>query len=122
MQSKAAGTISDVKSLYPYRMRRIVINTNDFTLEVELPERLIEEANISIERGISVKVVLSEAKSNAVLESDVAYSGEVYAAREGEIYMSFGGILAKVSGNYPSWLKVGKKLYLGLSFEEKARL
>lgn len=120
MQNEIIGVISEVKSLYPYRMKKTVINTSDFTLEIELPERLIEEANIRPEKDISVKIVLSETKTDAVLESDIAYSGEVYAVKEGEAYISFGGILAKVSGNYPSWLEAGKKLYLGLSFEKKA--
>ena len=120
MRNEIVGTISEVKSLYPYYMKKAVINTDDFILEIELPERLIEEANIHLEKDINVKIVLSETKTDAVLESDIVYSGEVYTVKEGEAYISFGGILAKVSGNYPSWLEAGKKLYLGLSFEEKA--
>jgi len=114
-QVRLSGTIERLESRYPYRVRVLVIKTDkEIELEIEVPEKLIEEADLDLKEGARVDIVLSQEKSREVLESEIAYSGEVYKVRDKEVLISFGGILAKLSGDLPAWLREGVRVYLGL--------
>jgi len=109
-----SGVLESVSDRYPYYTYVLTVKGEGFTLEVEVPKKLAEEAGWEPKESEKVEVLLGDTLSREFDEYEVVYSGRVYLVEENEAMMSFGGILARLEGDLVKELSVDMKVYLGL--------
>lgn len=89
-----------------------LIKTDRGSIRVDLPLRVLEEAEVDLREGSAVEVEVS-GEVGDIDEWKIALSGRVYAIGEDKILASFGGLQAVIED--PELLerfRVGDKIYL----------
>jgi len=110
------GKITSAEDLSYARVRRLGIASEQASIEVEIPIRVLQEANFPAREGVSVEFEVSR-EAGSIDEWLIVMSGEVYLKKEkgGIVYSSLGGLRLVIrSEDIYRDLKVGDKIYFKL--------